>query len=41
MLMWIIMANIPECPSYLDWLEDRARNPYRKPEDASDITKDK
>lgn len=21
-----------ECPSYLDWLEDMKRNPFRKPE---------
>ncbi len=36
----MIMAEIEIPASYLDWLADRARNPYRKPKDTKDITKE-
>ena len=29
-----------ECPSYLDWKQDRDRNPYRKPKDIDEVEED-
>ncbi len=36
----MIMSEIEIPASYLDWLEDRDRNPYRKAKDPKDIIKE-